>query len=151
MKKSEKHNFTEEQITSFRMVFDSMDRNHNGTLNKNDFTAFLKKNKVDPKFVNATFKVFDENGDGLLSFDEYIRYLDACVRAEKEPRYIYKLIFEAVDEDHNGGLSMDEVQAFINLCGFEISNLKLAKEHRRIDTDKNHLISFDELCAALGI
>ena len=147
----EKRHFSEEQISGFRTIFNSIDSDRNGLLNKNEFITFLRSCEIDPKFVDATFKVFDENGDGCLSFDEYILYLDACARTEKEPRYLFKLVFDAVDEDHNGGLSLDEVKSFVDLCGVEISMSELNEEHKKIDSDNNSYISFDELCMALRI
>ena len=96
------HHFTPEEIESFRGIFNQIDNNHDGRLNKSELNDFMLKCGMDNRFLNATIKVFDKNGDETLSFDEFLQYLDACNQTEKDPRYLFRLIFQAVDDDHNG-------------------------------------------------
>ena len=145
------HHFTPEEIESFRGIFNQIDNNHDGRLNKSELNDFMLKCGMDNRFLNATIKVFDKNGDETLSFDEFLQYLDACNQTEKDPRYLFRLIFQAVDDDHNGELSVDELLIFVSLCGQPMKKEEVVTELRRLDIDSNGLISFEELCRTFGI
>ena len=145
------HHFTDEELPSLRIVFNQIDSNHDGRLNREELLSFLTQSGMDTRFIDATFKVFDKNHDETLSFSEFLLYLDACNQTEKDPRYLFKLIFEAVDEDHNGELSLEELHDFVTICGQPMSREEISRELKLVDTDVSGQVSFDELCRAFGI
>ena len=145
------HHFSEQELQSLRVVFNQIDSNHDGCLNKTELKDFMTRSGMDTRFIGATYKVFDHNHDEALSFDEFLQYLDACNQTERDPRHLFKLIFQSVDTDHNGELSVDELLEFVQLCGQPMRREDVCQELKKLDIDANGEVNFDELCRAFGI
>jgi Ca2+-binding EF-hand superfamily protein len=56
----------------FAALFDLIDLNGDGVIQKDEFEKFYNVVKLDEKAAAETFKAIDTNGDGLLSADEFI-------------------------------------------------------------------------------
>lgn len=151
MKGPQAYNYTEEEINGLRAIFNQIDTDHNGLVDQPEFLNFLIQAKMDTRFIKATFKVFDGNADQKLAFEEFLQYLDACNKSEKDPRYLFRLIFDAVDTDHDKYLSADELVEFTDLCGMPLSRAQVNEELKKIDIDSNGRVDFNELCRAFGI
>ena len=151
LKNVQVHHFSQEEIVGLRNVFNRIDSNSDGRLTRAELLNFMQQSGMDTRFIDATFKVFDENKDDTLSFDEFLAYLDSCQKTESDPRYLFKLIFEAVDENKDGALSIEELMSFLKLCGQEMPIDQVKDELKNMDTDGNKKIDFDELCTVFGI
>ncbi|EAX98647.1 EF hand family protein [Trichomonas vaginalis G3] len=145
------YNYTQEEINGLHAVFNQIDTDHNGLVNQPEFYNFLVQAQMDTRFIKATYKVFDENHDGNLSFEEFLAYLDACNKSGADPRYLFRLIYQAVDTDNDGYLSCDELVVFTDLCGQSMSRSQVDEELKKIDVDSNGKIDFNELCRAFSI
>ena len=143
--------FSDVEIQGLRSVFNQIDADHSGLLDKKELYQFLVQSNMDTRFIGATFRVFDTDQDGTLSFDEFLQYLHACLETEKNPHYLFKMIFDAVDTDNNGYLSIDELLDFTSLCGQNLTREQVSEELNKIDLDKNGLVDFYELCQAFHI
>lgn len=151
MQKPQAYHFSEEEIQGLRTVFNQIDTDHNGLLNKPEMLNFLTASNMETRFLNATFKVFDHNHDDNMSFDEFLSYLDACMKTETDPTYLFRLIFDAVDANHDGKLSVEELREFSALCGNNLTEAEVKEELKRIDLDTNGFVDFRELCLAFHI
>lgn len=145
-----RYNFTNEQIDYLKKSFDSIDKDKNGTLSIDEFQSFMRANNLDERFVSAIYNVFDENGDGLLDFNEFLRYIDACNHTAVDSTYLFKLIFDSIDTNKDGFLNLEEMIEFGRLTCCPMT-LEQAKEEMKIlDTDNNGLLDFHELIRAFG-
>lgn len=138
--------FTPAQIQQLRVSFEAIDTDHNGYLNEEELNVFMKQSHLDTSLIKAIFKVFDSNGDGQLSFQEFYQYLKACLVNTKKPRHLFKMIFDSVDKDHDGSLNLNEVMEFVSLCGKSLSREEAQREIDTLDKDKNKKLEFDEIC-----
>ena len=143
--------FSGQELESFRNIFNQIDNNHDTRLTESELKEFMQRCGIDTRFIKAIIKVFDHNKDNTLSFEEYLQYLDACNETEKDPRFLFRLIFEAVDSDNNGQLSVDELLIFVSLCGQPMTKNEVLQELKKLDIDSNGKINFDELCKAFNI
>lgn len=69
----------EETEKELWQLFKSIDRDHNGQLDKGELRAAFNKASIllpDPK-LNQFFSEVDSNHDGVITFDEW-RYLGPC-------------------------------------------------------------------------
>lgn len=144
-------NFTQKELDSMKDLFDKIDTDKNGYLDKHEFKSFLEKSGLDTKFIDAIFLVFGKDSPGLLTFNEFTGYLNACVIAEKDSKHLFRLIFEAVDKNKNGLLELDEVMEFTKLCGVVYSEEKAKEEVAKLDLNKDGKLDFYEICRAFNL
>lgn len=145
------YNFTPEQLQQLKASFDMIDSNKNGYLCPEELNRFMTASNLDTRFLKAIYRVFDKNNDNQLSFAEFQEYLKACLINSQDPRYLFHLIFENIDKDHNGALDLDEIIEFGDLCGMPMSREDAQKELKLLDSNQNGQIEFPEICRAFGI
>jgi len=87
--------------TGYEAHFKQLDTNANGQLEKDEF---LKEAALD------RFTQVDDNGDGLLSFEEYMHHDDNFYHADdpEEDNALMKTAFEDLDRNQDGFLSRAE-------------------------------------------
>lgn len=145
------YNLTKEQEEAIRKSFEAIDSDKNGYLTYDEMNRFMTENHFGTQFLNAIFKVFDKNGDRQLTFSEFMEYIEACNRTATDRTYLYKLIFDAIDADHNGALNVAEMLEFGSLIGINLTREDAERELKEMDTDNSGDISFPEICKALGL
>ncbi|KAH0789692.1 EF hand family protein [Histomonas meleagridis] len=145
-----KYQFTQEQLDALRLSFNGIDSDKNGYLSKQEISQFMQANQLDPRFVEAIFKLFDKNQDGELCFDEFLEYIDACNKSAIDPTYLFKMIFEAIDVDHDGSLDAAEMVEFGKLTGFPMTLEQAQEDIKVLDNDGNGKLDFQELLKAFG-
>lgn len=148
---SEQQYFSQEQIQKYKETFSKIDLDHNGVLDQYEFSCFLTSIGLDPRLTPACFKVFDSNHDGTLSFDEFLNYLKHCEKAQTDPRHLYRLIFDAIDQDKNGALDESEIVEFLNLLGIPVTPEIAKEEVQELDKNGNGRVEFEEICNSLGL
>lgn len=151
MSKVPAYNFSKEELEGLRKQFNAIDSDKNGYLSEKELFQFMQACGIDTRFIKAIYKVFDTNNDNSLSFDEFVQYLGACTRSQTEPTYLFQLIFDAIDVDHDHELDANEMVDFGKVCSMPMTLQDAQAELKRLDRDKNGKLSFKELCAAFGI
>nr|AGM32362.1 EF-hand family protein [Coptotermes formosanus] len=108
--------FSEEDLASFRTVFNSIDTDGNQLLDRDEFQKFADEvGSADSFPTDLIFLLFDENNDGKLSFDEFVTFLTVGSGSGDFSPFFERL-FKKLDKDNNGTLDVDELVDFIKLC-----------------------------------
>lgn len=147
--------FTEKEVRQWYKGF--LKDCPNGLLTEQGFLRIYKQffPQGDPsKFASLVFRVFDENKDGAIEFEEFIRALSVTSRGSLEEKLVWA--FKLYDVDNDGYITRDEmysiVDAIYQMLG---TQTKLEDEddnpRQRVDRifdqlDKNHdnKLSLDE-------
>ena len=119
MEKQEKIFLTIQEKTG---LSDQRVRNHyaqfiktcpNGAMTKKKFVD-LSKAALGEKIVflsDSLFRVYDENGDGIMDFTEYMLAINAASLNTPEDKL--KWMFDVFDKDGGGTISPDEIEALL--------------------------------------
>ncbi|XP_060519431.1 frequenin-1 [Cylas formicarius] len=137
--------FTEKEIRQWHKGF--LKDCPNGLLTEQGFIKIYKQffPQGDPsKFASLVFRVFDENNDGSIEFEEFIRALSVTSRGNLDEKLQWA--FRLYDVDNDGFITRDEmyniVDAIYQMVGQQPSEDENTPQ-KRVDKifdqmDKNH-------------
>ena len=96
------------------------------------------------KFTDAVFQLIDENGDGVLEFDEFVAICGTfCVWKQGE---ILRFCFDTFDADGGGTIDEDEFKVLCETIATKDPTFpgNFARALEEFDTNGDGLIDFDE-------
>lgn len=138
--------FTEKEIRQWHKGF--LKDCPNGLLTEQGFIKIYKQffPQGDPsKFASLVFRVFDENNDGSIEFEEFIRALSITSRGNLDEKLHWA--FRLYDVDNDGFITRDEmyniVDAIYQMVGQQPQTEDENTPQKRVDKifdqmDKNH-------------
>ena len=102
-------------IRSLGILFRRMDNNGNKKLDINEFTEALNTYGLFPKVVEvqALMKYYDVDGDGNITYEEFIRGLRDPL-SERRKTMVDKA-FELIDRNNNGSISIADIDAIYDV------------------------------------
>ncbi|KAK4475924.1 hypothetical protein MN116_001165 [Schistosoma mekongi] len=104
--------------------FHKMDRDGNGTLSRKEIRQCMKSSGFNENFITEFIETFDLDGDGVITLEEYERVLNIIPKEEKEAA-VWSSVFNDVDKDHSGKISVSELVSLLNEMGYEIQTTEL--------------------------
>jgi Ca2+-binding EF-hand superfamily protein len=113
--------FAEAALREMARKFRELDVEHSETLDEAAVTSFLETNSKDPVMAKVSFRLFDLDKDGALSFAEFALFLKGLELLESNPMEFYRLVFNSVDVNDSGELGSNEFALFCNLLGMDES------------------------------
>jgi len=168
---------TDDGKTALREFFDCLDKDNNGKVSCNEWFSQLGKERHSmlkyfcgstPAEIGHAFKRIDANGDGSLSWDEFVAAAEAkranvdattaklaAVMQTNDGKEALKEFFDILDKDCDGKVSTKEwcnqlgkkKHAMLNyFCGSTPSEIGHA--FKRIDANGDGSLSWEEFVAA---
>ena len=148
-KKAKSKKISEDEMRQLRVEFDSIDRDHSGELDFKELKTFMDKNNFEPQFANLAIRIFDKDGNGQISFDEFVEFTKALAKLDKDPIVLQRILFSTLDKDNSGELDNKEIYSFLNYFSPEpITEEDVQNIIDNLDEDENGKLSFDELMKA---
>ena len=141
-------NFDKNELNILYSNFMSMDSNKNGLVEPDEFfdVPELKDNPIVARIIN----VFDKNGDGKISFYEFVWGLSALTSdAKLEEKQ--KIAFQIYDMNNDGYLSNGDLFHCLKmLVGDNLTDIQIQQLSDRTliaaDKDLDGKISYEEFC-----
>lgn len=136
---------------TYEELFNNLDVDHTGTLNKNEFKKFLQLANIPKSRAKYIFEIVDTDNSGEISYDEYEKFVTRCYLLMNKgmiKEYV-RMWFDACDKDKDGALNMDEFVHFIKCCAGKINVLNRKKQFKEWDSDGNGKIDFDEIMSKI--
>merc|ERR1712167_377103 len=136
MRLSDQASKDEREERSWRSIFDVFDENQDGIFDRSELRVLLTK------FSTAT-----EGKSGEISFDEFYafgRKLERHVRENVDPHELLKEMFEIVDDDRGGLITVHELHQTIREIGQELSIDDVYNLIKDIDDDGNGALDLEE-------
>lgn len=140
---------SKEELKSLKKEFDSIDADHNGELDREELEKFMKKNNFEVEFVNIAITLFDEDKNGRISFDEFVKFTQALSKLDKDPLLLQKMLFATLDQDNSGYLDEKEIFKFFkHFSSEQITEEDVKNIMENLDTNGDGKLSFDEIMKA---
>jgi Ca2+-binding EF-hand superfamily protein len=139
------------RLLELRGVFDGIDKDHGGSLNQEEVAQFLSDQGEEPGLAPIIFKMWDTDGDGNVTFDEFAMYWLEAEKLTDDALHIYRLAFNALDENGDKKIDLDEFIKFSGTFGLTDGEQHARERFVTADLDGDGTISFPELVVALAL
>ncbi|KAK8850111.1 Calcineurin subunit B [Tritrichomonas musculus] len=149
IKRANSKNISKEELKLLKKEFRSIDTDHSGELDRKELETFMLKNNFETEFAHLAIKLFDENGDGLISFKEFVNFTQALAKLDKDPNLLQRMLFTTLDKDDSGYLEENEIRSFFrDFADEKLSDEEIHNVIENLDTNCDGKLSFDELMCA---
>lgn len=141
---------SDEQKQELKTTFDSFDIDGNGSISAEEMKIVLGKmgEPNDDKTVADLIATVDTDGNGNLSFDEFIKIatslMDGCPSLQK-----LEQAFKNFDENGDGVINRKELESRMKLLGFKLSKKEIKQMIKDADDNGDGLINYVEFCHML--
>ncbi len=93
--------------------------------------------------LKAFLKLMDENRDGGVDFNEFLRVFGERL-IQPVSKEEFKMAFDYFDKDHSNLLNINEIEEVFKKLGIKHTKVALKNMFSCLDSDNDHLITFDE-------
>jgi Ca2+-binding EF-hand superfamily protein len=138
-------------------IFNSFDCNGDGVLTLQEMAKAFKRVVEDysDETMQKFFKICDKDESGTLDFEEFKEFIKTAIPSSAatpptsattaaSDTAALKALFDAFDEDGNGGLDKREVLKVMRNWGLDLSPEELDAAWPTFDTNGDGLVDFDE-------
>ncbi|KAK4362790.1 hypothetical protein RND71_018031 [Anisodus tanguticus] len=143
----------DDQIAELREIFQSFDRNNNGSLTQLELGSLLRSLGLKPSndHLEDLIQKADRNSNGLIEFSEFVALVAPelipamCPYSEEQ----LKKIFQMFDRDGNGVITAAELAHSMAKLGHALTQEELTGMIKEADRDGDGCISFEEFAQAM--
>ena len=129
-------------LRALRKSFEDIDIDESGEIDYDEFLEHMEERRN--AFTDAVFRLIDENGDGVLEFDEFVSICGSfCMWNRGE---ILKFCFDTFDADGGGTIDEQEFEALAKTISHKDPTFpgNFQKALEEFDTNGDGLIDMDE-------
>lgn len=104
-----------DEIEKLQKEFIKLDSDRSGTLSMQELKKMARANKNGDQDWNFIFEEIDQNGDGVIDFEEFLQaFIDKKVLTEEKQ---VKMAFNLLDYNKDGTISLDDFDDLFNSYG----------------------------------
>ena len=137
------------QRDKMKVLFQKIDTNNDGRINKEEFRAFegeigLTMKKEESDFI---FDVIDNDGSGFIEFNEFYNYFVKFVMGEtsaSKSEAQLRSAFLSADRDGSGSISFTEFAEVAMSQGQELAMTQLMQAFKEMDKDNDGTVATKE-------
>ncbi|BHF69544.1 hypothetical protein SprV_0301259000 [Sparganum proliferum] len=142
--------YTDEEKFQLLRKFHEMDVNGDGVLSMDEINYCLKNSNLPPKKAKEFLSLFDCDGDGTVTLEEYERALGL----KEIPRTTvadWEQTFREMDVDNSGQLTAEEVYEGVKRLGCSCSMKDIKELIASVDSDGDGCLDIKEFVALMRI
>lgn len=134
-----------EEREVMEQAFNIYDTNGDGFITIKELGATMKKLgfNLTIKQLEMAIKVFDEDGDGKLNFDEFVKMAKSQKHAEAR-RDGYLIMFKQFDKNGDGKISQEELKEGMKKLGVELDDEMYEMIIDSVDKDGDGCLNYEE-------
>jgi serine/threonine protein kinase len=129
------------ELSNFKDVWQEIDKDNNGSIDKNEFVSYMVRQGMAPLEANDLFHAADLSSDGSIDFNEFVGICFDPLANEAQLHQHFLGVFRKIDCDSSGEISFEEMCA---LFGPTMSQQVILEIFQEMDTDRSGTISLDE-------
>jgi len=138
----------EEQISTLRKAFDSFDTDATGSITAETISTIMRMMgvKISEKNLQEAIAETDEDGSGLLEFEEFVELAAKFLIEEDEEALKAELkeAFRIYDKEGNGYITTDVLRELIRELDNRLTEEDLDGIIEEVDEDGSGTLDFDE-------
>ncbi|KAL1198467.1 Disease resistance protein ADR2 [Cardamine amara subsp. amara] len=134
--------------------FRDMDKDQNGFLSAAEVRRHGLTDdgeKLTDDEVEMFIRAADADGDGLISYDEFIKFSRAIRTDEAASEEEIKMAFRLFDKDRNGLISAAELRLVMKNLGEKVTDEEVEMRIREVDVDGDGQINYDEFVRVMTL
>jgi Ca2+-binding EF-hand superfamily protein len=120
-------------------------------LNEDEVARFLTDQGEEPGLASLILKMWDTDGDGRVTFDEFAMYWLDAEKLKDDALHVYRLAFNLFDENADGKVDEREFIKFSGTFGLTEGDQEARDRFAAADLDGDGVVSFPELVVALSL
>ncbi|GAA29493.1 calmodulin [Clonorchis sinensis] len=123
-------------------LFKKLDANHDGKINQEEWDKGMKSMQICEKFSAKLRNYLDVSCDGVITKQEFMVGLGMV-----EDPIDWRKVFEALDKDKSGDISVEELKAVFDDLGIPILSSGIVEWITQYDTNKDGKLDYSEFLA----
>lgn len=150
-------NLTDAEIKGLKEMFKAFDKDNSGTISFSELQEGLKglalgrkggsNEKLKPEEVRDLLSAVDVDGDGSISYEEFIT---ATIHLNKlESEETMWSAFQTFDADNSGFITPEELMQALESFGMPMSREEVDAMIKEVDANSDGLINYDEFVAMM--
>ncbi|TGZ65107.1 hypothetical protein CRM22_006020 [Opisthorchis felineus] len=123
-------------------LFEKLDVNHDGKISQEEWDKGVKSMQIDEEYGSKLRKYLDVSCDGVITKQEFMVGLGMV-----EDPIDWRKVFEALDKDKSGDISLEELKAVFDDLGIPILSSGIVEWIGQYDTNKDGKLDYNEFLA----
>merc|ERR1719216_362568 len=132
-------------FNEFVQAFKFFDADQNGTVDSDEIKAVLEKLgvKITAEEIKDIMANLDENGDGVMDFNEFVLMMDRRMSINSQRAEIEQT-FKVFDKNGDGKITFDELKEVLTQLGEDVTDKDVADMIKEADLNGDGAIDFEE-------
>ncbi|KAL9641573.1 hypothetical protein ABK040_013493 [Willaertia magna] len=129
-------------VSELKNVFNLFDKDGDGKISVEELGAVMKNIGQNPTKEELQIMLgdLDQDENGTIEFDEFVKLMERKVDAEDEIREAFKVF----DKNNDGFISHEELKHMMQSIGENLSDREVNAMMKQADKDGNGLIDYEE-------
>ncbi|CDW57596.1 tRNA guanosine-2'-O-methyltransferase TRM13-like protein [Trichuris trichiura] len=137
---------TLDDILRCGLVFDRLDKDHDGRLNASDIAKAMQsiKGHATNDEITEAIRAYDLNGDGTIDFQEFLTLVQrycSCLGEDQELRVAFRIL----DRNCDGFIDVDDLKEGMEILGMPVSDEEAQAMIKMGDHNNDGKLNFQEV------